>query len=65
MNTNGWKRVGAIEVRREPQSQEVELRDGGQPDSGTLKFTPQEWEAFVNGVKNGKLEGLQPPAEHA
>lgn len=32
------------------------MRDGEDPDSPVLVFTPQEWEAFVGGVKDGEFD---------
>ncbi|MDA2813040.1 DUF397 domain-containing protein [Nocardiopsis sp. RSe5-2] len=32
------------------------VRDGKNPDKGILFFTPQEWEAFVLGAKDGEFD---------
>lgn len=32
------------------------MRDGEEPDGPVLVFTPQEWEAFVGGVKDGEFD---------
>lgn len=32
------------------------IRDGKNPDKGILFFTPEEWEAFVLGAKDGKFD---------
>jgi Domain of unknown function (DUF397) len=35
---------------------EVHLRDSKDPDGPVLRFTPQEWEAFIAGVKDGQFD---------
>lgn len=32
------------------------MRDGEDPESPILVFTPEEWEAFVGGVKDGEFD---------
>lgn len=32
------------------------LRDGEHPDGPVLVFTPEEWQAFVEGVKDGEFD---------
>lgn len=32
------------------------MRDGEEPEGPVLVFTPQEWEAFVGGVKDGEFD---------
>lgn len=32
------------------------MRDGEDPEGAVLVFTPQEWEAFVGGVKDGEFD---------
>ncbi len=32
------------------------MRDGEDPEGPVLVFTPQEWEAFVGGVKDGEFD---------
>ena len=36
----------------------VVVRDSKNPDGPTLTFTPDEWEAFVAGAKNGEFDRL-------
>lgn len=50
-----------VEVAIMPGSKEgsdhvITLRDGANPDSPTLVFTPAEWEAFVAGVRDGEFD---------
>lgn len=32
------------------------MRDSSKPDGPVLAFTPEEWEAFVLGVKDGEFD---------
>jgi hypothetical protein len=32
------------------------MRDAGNPDGPVLAFTPEEWEAFTLGVKDGEFD---------
>jgi hypothetical protein len=34
----------------------VQIRDSKNPDGPTLVFTAQEWDAFLDGAKNGEFE---------
>jgi hypothetical protein len=36
---------------------EVTIMDTKRPDSEPLRFTPDEWQAFVAGVKAGEFDG--------
>jgi hypothetical protein len=50
-----------VEVAIMPGSKEgsdhvITLRDGANPNSPTLVFTPAEWEAFVAGVRDGEFD---------
>jgi hypothetical protein len=38
----------------------VAVRDSKDPDGGTLVFTPSEWAAFLDGVREGEFD-LQMP----
>ena len=33
-----------------------EVRDSKNPDGGTLRFTPFEWECFLDGAKSGEFD---------
>ena len=35
----------------------VAIRDSKHPDGAKLIFTPDEWAAFVSGVRDGEFEG--------
>jgi hypothetical protein len=52
---------GGVEVVTEAGSKEnsdhvVTIRDGKNPDGPKLVFTPDEWRAFVLGVKDGEFD---------
>lgn len=34
----------------------IVVRDSKQPDGGVLVFTPSEWDAFVDGAKDGEFD---------
>lgn len=42
------RRVGGI----------VEVRDANQPDGTVLRFTPEEWAAWIEGTKLGEFDHL-------
>jgi len=35
---------------------QVLLRDSKDPDGPVLRFTPEEWKAFIAGVKDGQFD---------
>jgi Domain of unknown function (DUF397) len=52
---------GGVEVVTEAGSKEnsdrvITIRDGKNPDGPKLVFTPDEWQAFVLGVKDGEFD---------
>lgn len=46
-----------VEMRRNASGQ-VEVRNSKRPDAGTLKFTPEEWAAWLDGAKNSEFDHL-------
>jgi hypothetical protein len=36
----------------------VRVRNSRDPQGGTLVFTPEEWDAFLRGVRNGEFDGF-------
>lgn len=57
-----WKKASAcsdtptcVEVFEEPGG-DVLVRDGENPDGPVLRFTPEEWAAFITGVKYGEFD---------
>jgi Domain of unknown function (DUF397) len=51
--TNGH----CVEVATSPD-QRIRVRDSKDPDGPVLRFTQSEWEAFLEGVRNGEFDGL-------
>jgi len=52
---------GGVEVTTEAGSKEnsdhvITIRDAKHPDGPKLIFTPDEWHAFVAGVKDGEFD---------
>jgi hypothetical protein len=52
---------GGVEVATEAGSKEnsdhvITIRDGKNTDGPKLVFTPDEWQAFVLGVKDGEFD---------
>ncbi|MEM9562566.1 MAG: DUF397 domain-containing protein [Actinomycetota bacterium] len=43
-----------VEVRS--SGHDIEVRDSKDPTAGTLRFTQDEWTAFVAGVKAGEFD---------
>jgi hypothetical protein len=39
----------------------IRLRDSKNPKNGVLSFTAAEWDAFIDGVRNGEFD-RKPPA---
>jgi hypothetical protein len=45
--------ANCVEVRG--QEKRVGVRDSKNPDGPVLSFGPEEWDAFIEGIKNGEL----------
>jgi hypothetical protein len=43
-----------VEVQDAPG--EVRVRNSRDPGQGTLTFTPDEWDAFLGGIRNGEFD---------
>ena len=48
------KQTNCLEFRRTPDG--VEVRNSKRPDEATIRYTIDEWRAFVAGVKNGEFD---------
>jgi len=48
--TNGGQ---CVEVRRHEQA--IQVRDSKDPDGSVLRFTRDEWKAFIDGAKEGEF----------
>lgn len=59
--TDSQKYTWCVEVARKKRG--VAVRDSQNPRGGTLFFTNNEWQAFVNGVKNGEFDPVGPVAK--
>lgn len=36
----------------------IEVRNSKNPDAGTVRFTIEEWDSFLDGAKKGEFDGL-------
>jgi hypothetical protein len=45
-------------VELAPYSNGVAVRDSKDPDGPVLRYTPDEWRAFLDGAKNGEFDDL-------
>jgi hypothetical protein len=36
----------------------IEVRNSKQPDAGTVRFTVEEWDSFLDGAKKGEFDRL-------
>jgi hypothetical protein len=45
-----------VQARR--QSGVIEVRNSKQPDAGTVRFTLEEWDSFLDGAKKGEFDQL-------
>lgn len=48
----------AVPVEHKHEDHMVVLRDADDPDGDALYYTPDEWEAFILGVKDGEFDDL-------
>jgi hypothetical protein len=57
-----WKRStfcstsSCVEVTR--MRNQIMVRDSKDPEGPALAYSPQEWSAFLSGVKHGEFDGL-------
>ncbi|MCO6005329.1 DUF397 domain-containing protein [Actinoallomurus purpureus] len=47
-----------VPVEHKHEDHMVVLRDADDPDAVALYYTPNEWEAFILGVKDGEFDDL-------
>jgi hypothetical protein len=45
-----------VQARR--AADHIEVRNSKQPDAGTVRFTTEEWDSFLDGAKKGEFDGL-------
>lgn len=46
-----------VEVASLPDGQ-IGVRDSKDPDGTVLRFTPDEWRAFIGGARNGEFDSI-------
>jgi Domain of unknown function (DUF397) len=46
-----------VEVASLPHG-EIGVRNSRDPQRAVLRFTPDEWDAFLGGVRNGEFDGF-------
>lgn len=63
MNSTVWIKARAsqgggqcVEMRRSGDA--IEVRDSKNPTGPVLRFTPREWTAWLDGVKQGEFDHL-------
>jgi hypothetical protein len=47
-----------VPVKHKHADRMVVLRDAADPDGDALYYTPNEWEAFILGVKDGEFDDM-------
>ncbi|MEV5409746.1 DUF397 domain-containing protein [Thermopolyspora sp. NPDC052614] len=50
--------IAAADAARAGTERLYLIRDSKNPDGAVLAFAPGEWDAFVGGIKSGKLDHL-------
>ena len=53
-STKSYAQGDCVEVAKTDEG--IVVRDSKNRDKGTLTFTPDEWDAFVVGAKNGEFD---------
>lgn len=60
MDDSTWRKAKAsntgncVEVRA--SSTHIEVRDSKDPSGALLRFTPAEWDAFLDGARKGEFD---------
>ena len=52
-----------VPIKHKHAERMVVMRDAADPDGDALYYTPDEWQAFVLGVKDGEFDDLATPPE--
>lgn len=47
-----------VPIKHKHADQMVVMRDAAYPDGDALYYTPDEWQAFILGVKDGEFDDL-------
>lgn len=53
---SGGNGGACVEARR--QSGAIEVRNSKSPEAGSVHFTLEEWDAFLDGAKKGEFDRL-------
>jgi Domain of unknown function (DUF397) len=62
--TNGWimssrsSGNGGSCVQARRQDGLIEVRNSKSPDAGTVRFSVEEWDSFLDGAKKGEFDSL-------
>jgi hypothetical protein len=54
-STRSFSNSNCVEVAQLPGGQ-IGVRDSKSPDGPVLQFSPEEWDAFTAGVRNGEFD---------
>lgn len=49
-----------VSIQHKHADHMVILRDAADPDGDALYYTPDEWEAFILGIKDGEFDDMAP-----
>ncbi|MFL6055692.1 MAG: DUF397 domain-containing protein [Actinoallomurus sp.] len=47
-----------VPIKHKHADRMVVMRDAAKPDGDALYYTPNEWEAFILGVKDGEFDDM-------
>lgn len=53
----------AVPVKHKHADRMVVMRDAADPDGDALYYTPDEWQAFILGVKDGEFDDMATPLD--
>ena len=56
-STLSFSNGNCVEVASLPAG-EIGVRDSKDPEGPVLRFTPDEWQAFLGGARNGEFDNL-------
>lgn len=56
-SSSSYSNGNCIEVASLPDGQ-IGVRDSKDPDGAVLRFTPDEWQAFLGGARNGEFDSI-------
>ena len=59
-SSRSFSNSNCVEVARLPHG-EIGVRDSKDPGGPVLKFTPSEWAAHLDGVRNGEFDDFARP----